>query len=302
MLEKRRLAIDELIESETKYRDYLQVFLDVYRTKLEKYIDKYTNSLFFGNVELLIVLSQNYSLLFNEEYKKGPADAEIWKCFINTPQTIKIFVPYITNYNEALSQYNILVATNRKIKKIVAEIEDEDVTHQFSSLVVMPVQRMPRYVLLLREIYKCTPEWHPDHSHLSETIEKLNHAAQEADKKCQEAKSRFKLIEFEKSITDCPKLISPSRRFLESYDLGDKMIVHVLNDMVLYVIGKKMKSVFDLRKVTSVENVNGNLQFTSKDKKVTSVKTGDKTGEIVGLIKQQMYELEQLRIRTQDES
>ncbi len=45
------------------------------------------------------------------------------------------------------------------------------------SYLIMPVQRIPRYQLLLRELDKVTEEGHPEKQHLGEALQKIEHIA-----------------------------------------------------------------------------------------------------------------------------
>ena len=38
------------------------------------------------------------------------------------------------------------------------------------AFLICPVQRLPRYLLILRDLQKCTPEDHPDYLHLQEAL------------------------------------------------------------------------------------------------------------------------------------
>lgn len=38
---------------------------------------------------------------------------------------------------------------------------------------VLPIQRIPRYILLLQEMLKYTPKLHPDHSILEQALQKM---------------------------------------------------------------------------------------------------------------------------------
>ena len=39
------------------------------------------------------------------------------------------------------------------------------------AFLICPVQRLPRYMLILRDLQKCTPEDHPDYPHLNDAFE-----------------------------------------------------------------------------------------------------------------------------------
>ena len=54
-------------------------------------------------------------------------------------------------------------------------IESEELNgHDFIDYLIKPVQRLPKYVLLLRELKKNTPSDHADYVHVVNAIEKFD--------------------------------------------------------------------------------------------------------------------------------
>lgn len=45
------------------------------------------------------------------------------------------------------------------------------------NFLILPVQRLPRYVLLLRDLLKFTPEEHTDFENLSKAVDKMSSVA-----------------------------------------------------------------------------------------------------------------------------
>ena len=43
----------------------------------------------------------------------------------------------------------------------------------FNDLIIKPVQRIPRYMLFIKDILKHTSQAHPDHAHLEDALEEL---------------------------------------------------------------------------------------------------------------------------------
>ena len=62
-------------------------------------------------------------------------------------------------------------ATNIKVEKLYGKIAD------LESFLILPVQRIPRYMLLLDALLKFTPPDHPDFNNLTEAIAKVKSVA-----------------------------------------------------------------------------------------------------------------------------
>jgi hypothetical protein len=59
----------------------------------------------------------------------------------------------------------------------------------------MPIQRIPRYVLLLEDLAKQTPEDHVDHTNLIDALARMKAIAKLINEKKREAESFTKLVE-----------------------------------------------------------------------------------------------------------
>lgn len=63
------------------------------------------------------------------------------------------YQPYLVNYNQALATIQYLEKKYPEVKRIVAEFEQQQAAlngQNLHSFLVIPVQRIPRYILLLK--------------------------------------------------------------------------------------------------------------------------------------------------------
>eukprot|EP00124_Ichthyophonus_hoferi_P003939 Ihof_evm4s383 gene=Ihof_evmTU4s383 len=78
------------------------------------------------------------------------------------------YTTYINNYDEATATLQSL----RSDPKFTSFLEERrmyyGIREDLSDLLICPVQRIPRYVLLLEQIIKYTPEDHPDYLDLND--------------------------------------------------------------------------------------------------------------------------------------
>lgn len=123
------------------------------------------------------------------------------------------FQPYINHYLEASQTLKQLYNSDKKLKKLLNQLNNE--YEPLDSIIVMPVQRLVKYALLLKEVQKHTATWHPDYEQFTEAIKKMDDLAQAADEKMLEADRRNKLFDLQASIQDCPNLIDPARILLK---------------------------------------------------------------------------------------
>lgn len=112
-----------------------------------------------------------------------------------------------------------------------------------ASFLIMPVQRIPRYSLLLQDMVKHTWTSHPDFQDLKEAAQKLKECAVALNLKKEESENLEKLAEIESALSSKLKvpLCEPHRRYIDDEEFGDKR-VWLCNDLVL--VGKADISTF----------------------------------------------------------
>eukprot|EP00999_Lentomonas_sp_LEN2_P000974 NODE_197_length_1930_cov_41.433167_g173_i0.p1 GENE.NODE_197_length_1930_cov_41.433167_g173_i0~~NODE_197_length_1930_cov_41.433167_g173_i0.p1 ORF type:complete len:615 (-),score=88.54 NODE_197_length_1930_cov_41.433167_g173_i0:86-1807(-) len=82
-------------------------------------------------------------------------------------------------------------------------------------LLIMPVQRIPRYIMLLERMFKSTHPLHPDFDTLEAALSKLRGIANYINKKNEEMDNLNKLQEIQSMMNGaCPTLPSKDRRFI----------------------------------------------------------------------------------------
>lgn len=240
MLRQRTSAILELIQTEEKYRQYM-TDMNKYRTELEPLITPDQAKLIFGNVTPLILLSEQFSEKFESERNRGMDRAEIHKCFENSGHLVSLFVPYSQLYQEASAFVAEMTEKNKAFRQACEKINADGAVQPLTSLLVMPIQRMTKYPLLIKEVLKATPTWHPDHVKLQERLKEIQEGAQKVDRKVDEAGRREAMLKLQETVKNCPNLVSEVHRvLLERWpsENGDQEYV-LLTDMLLILLNQK---------------------------------------------------------------
>ncbi|XP_065177561.1 protein ECT2-like [Sycon ciliatum] len=95
-------------------------------------------------------------------------------------------------------------------------------------LLITPVQRMPRYLLLLQGIIKLTPDTHEDKSLLVEALEGFTQAAQRINEDKRIAEKRMAILHLQNVIENLPPTVLTSSRTISG----------VVNNLVLMEVGE----------------------------------------------------------------
>merc|ERR1712000_563880 len=113
----------------------------------------------FSNVDVILNLSQSILSKLDAKTDESAASS-IAKTFIEMAPFLKCYVDYANKFNRALET----VAFCRKDERFVNWLETSEKLLQVNlrELLIMPVQRLPRYVMLMETLTERTPEDNPD--------------------------------------------------------------------------------------------------------------------------------------------
>eukprot|EP01090_Pellita_catalonica_P019776 TRINITY_DN6822_c0_g1_i1.p1 TRINITY_DN6822_c0_g1~~TRINITY_DN6822_c0_g1_i1.p1 ORF type:complete len:990 (+),score=262.17 TRINITY_DN6822_c0_g1_i1:16-2985(+) len=150
-------VINEIIQTEVNYVQSLQIMVEIFLWPLKKSSDDVDQ--IFGNVEKLLLLHRKFkeSLLdrFTDRdvlHSKGIADL----FFTHAGQFKRAYSAYINNYSNAVTTLNKLTREDAEFKKAVARCENNPACEfqDLASFLILPVQRIMRYVMLLSQLQK----------------------------------------------------------------------------------------------------------------------------------------------------
>ena len=113
--------------------------------------------------------------------------------------------------------------------------------HMLTTLLICPIQRPPRYEMLLREIFKNTEANHPDYENLIKALTDVSDINIYINKKMKNFTERAIVSKIANKIIGGDKLIQPSRKFIRNgylIKLGrkrpEKYLFFLFNDLLMY--------------------------------------------------------------------
>jgi hypothetical protein len=278
---KKDAVIAEILQTEISYIDKLRLLIEFYCNPLcelakngllSKKIKHSDIKDLFSGIQIVMKFHDS----FVEQLQQQASSAQIGRIFKNAGPFMKVYKQYVETYEDRIEKLRELkkVSEFSKFLKVAAVSSAEDL----SSLMIAPVQRLPRYVLLLKELYKRTDDSDDDKVLISEAIHVLSQITQDVNeaKRLMESTERMMILQskFDGSFQD---LIRPHRRLTREIDVHYKMHasknlregrIFLFNDMILWTNLKlKYKSHFMLETV-------------SVSKKTSSSPTKKKSGRI----------------------
>lgn len=144
-------------------------------------------------------------------------------------------------------------------------------TKDFRSFLILPIQRVPRYRLLLQEMLKRTPRDHPDRRPLRTAVKRVDMAAHALNRAIRRREAREKLRQLESRFIGDIDLVVTGRQLLLEGPLvkvcrraNKEFYFHLFTDLLLYseatVLGYRLHRAMELE-MCAVEDVEDELAF-----------------------------------------
>ena len=181
---KRGYVIKELISTEKTYLNQLdiviQVFIDPIRK--EEILDESDIHSQFLNWETIYGLHKHLLEQLTEPLKTNPDDPNAIKVgaiFKTYSFFLKMYMQYLSNFELAMTRRAEIMCQNRKFAQLLetALTDPRCNGSGIESFLVTPVQRIPRYRMLLQEILKYTPKDYEDYEDLNNSLLKVSEVA-----------------------------------------------------------------------------------------------------------------------------
>jgi hypothetical protein len=197
----------------------------------------------FSNI-LPMIIPVNEELLQGLEKRMSDASWDpnktlIGDVFVAIGPFLKMYLEYSRNYQSGIETYNRLKENATFSTKLVSMKDRSKVKLALEHLLIMPVQRIPRYLLLLGEIKKETGGDHPDRAQLEKAIGLLEDVANHINE-------QMKRLEVGNKFLAYPELVAPHRYLMwegtveTRIDKEKEEAKFVLfNDMLLHHAAKK---------------------------------------------------------------
>lgn len=122
--------------------------------------------------------------------------------FENICDNVQLYADYLVNYEEAMARRCALLLSNRKFSDFLDKAEKDPrlQNQKIESIFILPVQRIPRYRLLLEQLQKCTPEGHPQFTVVNTALDKICAMAMYSNEAIRKRENRAKIMDIVKSI------------------------------------------------------------------------------------------------------
>jgi len=205
---RREKAAREIVESEEAYVNNLKLIMDYYYTPLKHFMNdgKMITQQQFKDLFLNLDKIYEFNRKVLEAFKNRMKDydnrttciGDIFKQFKDMSQLYQLFVSTFDRSNLVLNK----LLENADFAKWQEEVAMKPELHRMriSTLLIMPVQRVPRYMLLIRELISKTPESHPDYALLKDALDFVSKVGSEINEAKRHVESQEKVRELQEHL------------------------------------------------------------------------------------------------------
>ena len=221
---KRSYVLQEFISSEETYYNRLQITMDQYvkpLRQLEILSAAEINSQFYS-WDLLVGLHKDLWENMVRDHDAGTLNVGArFKLFSHF---LKCYSQYLANFDRARVERARLLTTNKKFANFVERVQNSPESQHLplESFLAEPVQRVPRYRLLLEQLLKYTPEGHAERAATAEALALTAEVAQANNDAIVLRAQKDKIMAIMMSLSSATRvnlLDDPSRELLKEATL-----------------------------------------------------------------------------------
>jgi len=242
----------EIVASERSYVRSLNTLIEqfIHPLKAKGIVDVQDMLQLFQNIELLY----GFHGVFLIDLQKK--DKQIHVTFERMADFLKMYTQYINGYDLAMETINKL-SKKSKFRKFL-QATQTSVGQSLMSFLIMPVQRIPRYVLLLKELIKHTQPGDLQLEPLQRSLDKVTDIAAYVNEQKRQMESRATLLHIAHKLSNVGsfELFKPNRHHVKQgtlYSFHHKMTRRrdhqfmLFTDVVLWAsTGYTLESTADL--------------------------------------------------------
>ncbi|KAL6056099.1 FYVE, RhoGEF and PH domain-containing protein 3 [Balamuthia mandrillaris] len=227
--EHAEMIRQEFIKTEKTYVSNLEAIVSIFVEPLRQAAsDPSSSMLTFKQIDVLFsreltMLVQMHKKLLDDITAAPDGDTKAFaNCLASFIPYLKIYTRYVNNHTEATAMLAELTNTNKKFKTFLQErIESPECNGlALNSYLIMPIQRLPRYELLMKDLLKYSKEEERDK--VREILEAVKSVCQHVNESKKKQENYAKLYEVQSSLLinkDKGKSISlferPGRSFVK---------------------------------------------------------------------------------------
>mmetsp|Transcript_8152 Transcript_8152/g.34260 ORF Transcript_8152/g.34260 Transcript_8152/m.34260 type:complete len:788 (+) Transcript_8152:144-2507(+) len=245
----------EMLETERKYQASLNVLMEEFLTPMKAREDLQLDvQQVRQNVSIIVTFSKELLQALEPRVAEWSPSQRIGDIFVSTAHFFKVYTNYVQAYTTVVGQLTKLREADGKLNDILGELENSPAVLSranntylpFESYLILPIQRLPRYEMLLKDMYKHTDAGQADHGSLEEALRLLGVVCKQINECQREFEAFNKMMEVKAMFGDqledntgIQKFVRFTRKFLLESIMwvgsrkGKKKHLFLFNDLLI---------------------------------------------------------------------
>ncbi|XP_034028648.1 faciogenital dysplasia isoform X2 [Thalassophryne amazonica] len=274
----------ELLHTEEAYVKRLNLLDQVFCTKLtEAGIPQDVITGIFSNISSIYCFHDKFLLPELKTRITGEWDSipRIGDILQKLAPFMKMYGEYVKNFDRAMDLVNTWTQRSSQFKSVVQNIQKQDVCGNLTLQhhMLEPVQRIPRYELLLKDYLKKLPSDALDRKDAEKALELISTAANHSNAAIRKMEKMHKLLEVYERLGGEEDIVNPANELIKEGHIkkmsakngtAQDRYLYLFNSMVLYCVPKlrlmgqkfSVRERIDIASMEVQENVKQNLPHT----------------------------------------
>lgn len=225
---RRTYIVQEIFDTEKNYVEglthmvnaYMQPLAEKCHSRKDTIVTQQQIKLIFSNVEIILNYASTLLELLQNRMEKWDETTCIGDIFLGITPFFASYVDYVNNYPSALETLNKL-HSNERFQAFLDRVEKERPDLYLPSVIAFPIQRIPRYILLLADLLKHTDRDHPDYASLEKAVEFMKETGNHINERKRENENSTKMCLIQSTIKGSSiQIFTPGRRFVSEMNIG----------------------------------------------------------------------------------
>jgi len=322
--EDRVQRLMEIITTEETYVTGLDALCTVYKQQLEFNAKVSPDPLMapddittvFMNCEAILAYNKTVLEALHERSATVNFDTCVGDILSNMAPFLSLYTHYCNNYDRGIALMDTLRKKDPKLDEFLIQCKTNPMCKNLDimDLLIMPVQRVPRYILLIEQLLLHTPQTHADHDDLGKAYSAIKTQMASVNDKIGKSQKMHEVLLIQQRLIgdDVPNIVMPSRHFITEGTLQkvnldakqgkevDTLCVFLFNDCILYTKkeGHKLKfrglaslaeGTCRVKDIPDMEVVKNAFSIISPDQSLTlSCESMDKKFKWINLLNKQI--------------
>eukprot|EP01105_Mastigella_eilhardi_P006499 TRINITY_DN18058_c0_g1_i1.p1 TRINITY_DN18058_c0_g1~~TRINITY_DN18058_c0_g1_i1.p1 ORF type:complete len:762 (-),score=221.75 TRINITY_DN18058_c0_g1_i1:78-2282(-) len=254
----RKRVANELLQTEVDYVDSLERCIQVYLVPFEKnavpmkVVTEQQVRDIFSDIRIIHQVNSELLVGLRPVIKNWSHNTCLGKTFKNMVAIFNLYSMYVSHLDAGMALVEYLKVKQDSFATFLEQCRtcpQNPNGMDIQAYLIQPVQRIPRYSLLLTDLLKHTWPEHPDFEELKDVNVKVHDMAMLLNERKREAENNSVLISIDAQLSSKPKdfrLIDPTRHLVKDLQVLYKkknFRLYLFSDIVMWVAhdGKRLK-------------------------------------------------------------